>query len=50
MSQQNSNPWESASAAPQADAAAQASSDPWSGAGDAAAPASQGADAWGTPK
>jgi len=53
MSEQNSNPWDSASAAPQTDAAAQASSDPWSSAGDAAsqhaAPPSQGADAWGTP-
>ena len=53
MSEQNSNPWEDTSAASQTDAAAQASSDPWAGAGDAAmqhaAPASQGADAWGTP-
>jgi len=48
MSEQNSNPWESASAAPQTDAAAQTSSDPWSGAGDAAS-ASSGADAWSTP-
>ncbi|HAK35736.1 MAG TPA: proline/betaine ABC transporter permease ProW, partial [Pantoea sp.] len=49
MSEQNSNPWEDTSAASQTDAAAQASSDPWAGAGDAAmqhaAPASQGADA-----
>ncbi|MCG7389030.1 glycine betaine/L-proline ABC transporter permease ProW [Pantoea sp. ACRSB] len=53
MSEQNSQPWDSASAAPHAADAAQASSDPWSGAGDAAtqsaAPAGNGADAWGTP-
>ena len=53
MSEQNSQPWDSASAAPHSADAAQASSDPWSGAGDAttqsAAPAGNGADAWGTP-
>lgn len=53
MSEQNSQPWDSASAAPHSADATQASSDPWSGAGDAttqsAAPAGNGADAWGTP-
>ena len=53
MSEQNSQPWDSASAAPHSADAAQASSDPRSGAGDAAtqsaAPAGNGADAWGTP-
>nr|MBA2817262.1 proline/betaine ABC transporter permease ProW [Candidatus Pantoea persica] len=49
MSQQNSQPWESASAAPQTADASQANSDPLSSAGDSAASASHGADAWGAP-